>query len=107
MSPTPPPAPGCRRRQPGGDQQPSPANLIDAKRPRRLTRSRTRCGYSAPAQGEVTRVFPNLERGWKDKLFFAGEYASPGFYGYMEGGLNSGAVLARRLARQFQLVAAG
>ena len=33
----------------------------------------TRCGYSAPAQGEVTRVFPLLERGWRDKLFFAGE----------------------------------
>ena len=30
--------PGCRRRQPGGDQFPSPANLIDANRPRGLTR---------------------------------------------------------------------
>jgi monoamine oxidase len=63
----------------------------------------TRCGYSAPSQGQVTRVFPRLESGWQDKLFFAGEYSSPGFYGYMEGGLNSGAVLARRLARQFSL----
>jgi len=34
-----PSPPGCRRRQPGGDQFPSPANLIDAKRPRGLTRS--------------------------------------------------------------------
>jgi monoamine oxidase len=33
----------------------------------------TRCGYSAPAQGEVTGVFPLLEWGWQDKLFFAGE----------------------------------
>ena len=32
--------PGCRRRQPGGDQFPSPANLIDANRPRGLTRDR-------------------------------------------------------------------
>ena len=32
------PPPGCRRRQPGGDQIPSPANLIDANRPRGLTR---------------------------------------------------------------------
>jgi len=64
----------------------------------------TRCGYSAPSQGQVTRVWPNLQRGWRDKLFFAGEYASPGFYGYMEGGLNSGAVLAGRLARQFNLL---
>ena len=30
--------PGCRRRQPGGNQFPSPANLIDAKRTRGLTR---------------------------------------------------------------------
>lgn len=67
----------------------------------------TRCGYSAPAPGEVTRVFPLLERGWQDKLFFAGEYSSPGFYGYMEGGLHSGAVLARRLARQLNLLPAG
>jgi monoamine oxidase len=64
----------------------------------------TRCGYSAPSQGQVTRVFPLLERGWQDKLFFAGEYTSPGFYGYMEGGLNSGALLAQRLARQLNLV---
>jgi monoamine oxidase len=66
----------------------------------------TRCGYSAPAPGQVTRVYPRLERGWQDRLFFAGEYASPGFYGYMEGALNSGAVLARRLATQFRLVEA-
>ena len=67
----------------------------------------TRCGYSAPALGEVTRVFPRLEQGWQGKLFFAGEYTSPGFYGYMEGGLHSGAVLARRLARQLNLLPAG
>lgn len=66
----------------------------------------TRCGYSAPSPGQVTRVSPNLRRGWRDKLFFAGEYTSPGFYGYMEGGLNSGAVLAGRLARQFNLLRA-
>jgi monoamine oxidase len=66
----------------------------------------TRCGYSAPSQGQVTRVFPRLQSGWQDKLFFAGEYTSPSFYGYMEGGLNSGALLAGRLARQFNLVEA-
>ena len=64
----------------------------------------TRCGYSAPGVGQVSKVFPRLEGGWQDKLFFAGEYSSPGFYGYMEGGLNSGAVLAGRLARKFNLV---
>ena len=34
------PPPGCRRRQPGGKQVPSPANFIDANRPRGLTRDR-------------------------------------------------------------------
>jgi monoamine oxidase len=52
----------------------------------------------------VTKVLPLLEAGWQDKLFFAGEYNSPGFYGYMEGGLHSGALLAGRLARQFNLI---
>ncbi|MEB3333512.1 MAG: FAD-dependent oxidoreductase [Cyanobacteriota bacterium] len=66
----------------------------------------TRCGYSAPSLGQVTRVLPLLQGSWRDKLFFAGEYTSPGFYGYMEGGLQSGAVLAGRLARQFNLVEA-
>jgi monoamine oxidase len=63
----------------------------------------TRCCTSAPAPGEVTRVFPLLERGWQGKLLFAGEYASPGFHGRMEGGLHSGAVVARRLAQQLNL----
>jgi monoamine oxidase len=63
----------------------------------------TRCGYSAPAPGEVSRVYPLLETGWQDKLFFAGEYASPGFYGHMEGGLQSGAMLAKRLAQRLNL----
>jgi monoamine oxidase len=67
----------------------------------------TRCGYSAPGVGQVGKVFPRLEGGWQDKLFFAGEYSSPGFYGYMEGGLHSGAVLAGRLARKFNLVQSG
>jgi hypothetical protein len=30
-------------------------------------------------------MLPRLEGGWQDKLFCAGEYSSPGFYGYMEG----------------------
>lgn len=64
----------------------------------------SRCGYSAPSPGQVTKVLPLLEAGWQDKLFFAGEYNSPGFYGYMEGGLHSGALLAGRLARQFNLI---
>jgi hypothetical protein len=45
--------------------------------------------------GQVGKMLPRLEGGWQDKLFCAGEYSSPGFYGYMEGGLHSGAVLVQ------------
>ncbi len=83
-------------------RRPKPGCLASPPSARRWTR----CGYSAPSPGQVTRVSPNLQRGWRDKLFFAGEYTSPGFYGYMEGGLNSGAVLAGRLARQLNLLQA-
>jgi monoamine oxidase len=65
----------------------------------------TRCGYSCPAPGQVTGVFPNLRAGFRDRLFFAGEYASLLFTGYMEGGLRSGAELAQRLAGQLNLKA--
>jgi monoamine oxidase len=65
------------------------------------------CGYSAPAVGQLSKVFLRLEGGWQDKLLLASEYGSPDFYGYMEGGLNRGAVLAGRLARQFNLAQSG
>jgi hypothetical protein len=42
VSPRPPSPRGRRRRQPRGDQIHSPANLIDANRPRGLTRDSTR-----------------------------------------------------------------
>jgi monoamine oxidase len=58
----------------------------------------TQCGYCAPRLGEVTSIYPNLEKGFEGRLFFAGEYTSLLFTGYMEGGLNSGAKLARKLA---------
>lgn len=63
----------------------------------------TQCGYSAPSIGEVTSVYPRLDKGFEDRLFFAGEYTSLLFTGYMEGGLHSGAVLAKRLARNLNL----
>ncbi|MGH7214931.1 MAG: flavin monoamine oxidase family protein, partial [Tepidisphaeraceae bacterium] len=53
--------------------------------------------YSFPAPGEVTKVGPMLHKGL-GKLHFAGEHTSYKFIGYMEGGLNSGATVARRLA---------
>jgi monoamine oxidase len=63
----------------------------------------TRCGYTAPSTGEVTSVYPLLAQGFEDRLFFAGEYSSLLFTGYMEGGLHSGAVLAKRLAGKLNL----
>jgi hypothetical protein len=57
--------------------------------------------------GQVIKVFLRLEGGWQDKLFIASKYSSPGFYGYMEGGLHSGAELAGRLARRFNLMQSG
>ena len=63
----------------------------------------TACGYSCPSLGEVTSIYPRLEEGIQDKLFFAGEYASLLFTGYMEGALHSGAVLAGRIAKRLNL----
>jgi monoamine oxidase len=58
----------------------------------------TLTGYSNPAPGEVTTVGPLMYAGVGDRLHFAGEHTCYKFVGYMEGGLNSGASIARRLA---------
>jgi monoamine oxidase len=55
-------------------------------------------GYSNPAPGEVTTIGPLLYAGVGDRLHFAGEHTCYKFVGYMEGALNSGASIARRLA---------
>jgi monoamine oxidase len=59
----------------------------------------TMAGYSFPAPGQVTTVGPLLYKG-AGRLHFAGEHASYQFVGYMEGALNSGASLARRIAKR-------
>jgi monoamine oxidase len=58
----------------------------------------TLCGYSFPAPGQVTTVGPLLREGVEDKIHFAGEHTCYKFVGYMEGALNSGVSIARRLA---------
>jgi monoamine oxidase len=58
----------------------------------------TRASYSFAAPGEVTTMGPILHKGIEDRLHFAGEYACYKFAGYMEGALNSGVAIARRLA---------
>jgi monoamine oxidase len=57
----------------------------------------TLAGYCFPAPGEVTRTGPTLRNG-RGRLHFAGEHACFKFVGYMEGGLSSGAELAKRIA---------
>jgi monoamine oxidase len=56
----------------------------------------TRGGYSFPAPHQVTRVGPILTDGI-GRLHFVGEHTCLKFVGYMEGALNSGAVMAKRL----------
>ena len=55
-------------------------------------------GYAAPRKGEVTTVMKNLNGSFRDRVFFAGEQVSPGFFGYMEGALQSGLHAAGRVA---------
>jgi monoamine oxidase len=57
----------------------------------------TMAGYSFPAPGQITRIGPLLHKGM-GRLHFAGEHTSYKFVGYMEGGLNSGATIAKRIA---------
>jgi len=57
----------------------------------------TMAGYSYPAPGQVTAQGPILRKGI-GRLHFAGEHTCYKFVGYMEGGLNSGASLAKRIA---------
>ncbi len=57
----------------------------------------TMTGFSCPRPGEVTTLGPVLARPYYGRLFFAGEYASPDFFGYMEGALQSGLFAALRI----------
>jgi monoamine oxidase len=59
--------------------------------------------YSFPAPGQVTTHGPLLREG-VGHLHFAGEHTCYAFVGYMEGALNSGVSLARRLAARDGLV---
>jgi monoamine oxidase len=56
-----------------------------------------KASYSFPAPGQVTAQGPTFRQGI-GRLHFAGEYTSYAFMGYMEGALNSGASVARRIA---------
>jgi monoamine oxidase len=58
----------------------------------------TLASYSFAAPGEVTTMGPILHAGLAGRLHFAGEHACYKFAGYMEGALQSGIAIARRLA---------
>ncbi len=57
----------------------------------------TLAAYSFAGPGQVTAAGPTLYNGL-DSLHFAGEYTCFKFCGYMEGALNSGVSIARRIA---------
>jgi monoamine oxidase len=61
--------------------------------------SLARGSYSFPAPGQVLAHGPTLTQGL-GRLHFAGEHCCYAFIGYMEGALQSGVRLARRLARR-------
>jgi monoamine oxidase len=52
-------------------------------------------GYSVPAPNQVTTIGRNLASPFCGRVFFAGEQTNLGFFGYMEGALQSGARAAR------------
>ena len=53
--------------------------------------------YSFPKSGDVTRWGPKFNEGFGTRLHFAGEHTCYAFTGYMEGALQSGYRLARKL----------
>ena len=59
----------------------------------------TMASYSFPAPGQVTSVGPVLRKGM-GRMHFAGEHTCYAFVGYMEGALNSGASVAKRIAER-------
>jgi monoamine oxidase len=59
--------------------------------------------YSFPAPGQIVSMGPVLREG-QPRLHFAGEHTCYKFVGYMEGGLTSGAEVARRLAERDGLI---
>jgi monoamine oxidase len=55
-------------------------------------------GYSCPAPGQVVTRMLWMQQPVAKRIFIAGEHASPPFFGYMEGALQSGMAAACRIA---------
>jgi monoamine oxidase len=74
-----------------------PANFVQARFMDWPSEMWTGAGYSFPAPRQVTTVGPMLHQGI-GRLHFAGEHTCYKFVGYMEGALNSGVSVAKRIA---------
>jgi monoamine oxidase len=59
----------------------------------------TKGSYSVPAPGEMTTIGPLLHKG-HGRLHFAGEHTNYDFGGFMEGALQSGVAVAKRIAQR-------
>jgi monoamine oxidase len=60
-------------------------------------------GYGVPAPGEVTTIQRRQVRPHAYWVYFAGDHTSSGFFGYMEGALQSGARAARDIVMRWAL----
>ena len=60
-------------------------------------------GYSCPAPGQVVGAQQSYADAYNGRLFVAGEHTSPGWFGFMEGALESGILAAVRIARAAHL----
>src|SRR5205085_12138027 len=56
-------------------------------------------GYSCPAPGQVVGAQQSYVTPHNGRLFVAGEHTSPGWFGFMEGALESGIVAVARMAQ--------
>jgi monoamine oxidase len=56
-------------------------------------------GYSCPAPGDVCRAGPLLRKGFRRRMFFAGEHTCFAYFGYMEGALQSGQLAASTILK--------
>lgn len=65
-----------------------------------LTDPWARGTYSFPAPGQVTTAGPVLAAPFQNRLHFAGEHTCFAFTGWMEGALESGVRLAKKLAQR-------
>ncbi|MFT3787449.1 MAG: FAD-dependent oxidoreductase [Tepidisphaeraceae bacterium] len=63
----------------------------------------TRASYSFAAPGAITTVNKSMHES-PNHLHFAGEHTCPKFVGYMEGALDSGARVAKHIAKKLALV---